>query len=147
MSVDLVALCHPERRRRRGDAVYRGAAIVEARKPGLHVLGESNRRLRQRVEPAKLLGREFDVERLEVVLELCEPSRADNRRGHAGLRLNPGQRDAGDRARVRFGDDVQLVHDRVGLLGEEGVSDEAIWLDLAGVVSRVFAAEYAALEG
>ena len=63
-SIDLVALAHPERRRRRGDAVYRGAAIVEARKPGLHVLGESKRRLRQRVEPCKLSGREFDFKGL-----------------------------------------------------------------------------------
>src|SRR2546425_666832 len=60
----------------------------------------------------------------------------------------PHTRHARARALVRLGDDVQLVLDRVGLLGEDGVSDEAaIWLDLAGVVSRVFAAEYATLEG
>src|ERR1700676_2597052 len=60
----------------------------------------------------------------------------------------PGPGDARDRALVRLGDDVQLVHDRVGPLAEDGVSDEApSWLDLAGVASRVFAAEYAALEG
>src|ERR1700730_3388498 len=130
------------------DAVHRGTAVVEGRKPRLYALGEAERRLRQRVEPTELLSREFDVERLQVVLELCEPSRADDCRGHAGLRLNPGQRDSRDRALLRLGDDAQLVQDRVGLLGEDGVRDEAaIWLDLAGVVSRVFAAEYAALEG
>jgi hypothetical protein len=32
-SVDLVALFHPERRQRRGDAVHRGAAVVQGRKP------------------------------------------------------------------------------------------------------------------
>ena len=123
-SVDLVAFSHAKRRRRRGDTVHGSTAVVDGRKPWLHVLRKAKRRLCQRVEPAKLFGREFDAERLEIVLELRESSRADNRRGHTRLRLNPGQRDARDRALMRLGDDLQLVHDRVGLLSEEGVSGE-----------------------
>ena len=47
---------------------------MNGRKPWLHALGEAERRLRQRVKPAKLLDREFDLEGLEVVLELLESS-------------------------------------------------------------------------
>src|SRR5260221_5036551 len=83
-SVALGARLHHERRRWRGDSVHRGAAVVDGRKPWLHALGEAERRLRQRVEPAKLLGGESEVKRFHVVLELCEPPRADNRRSHAG---------------------------------------------------------------
>ena len=43
---------------------------MEGRKPRLYVLGEAERRLRQRVEPAEFLSREFEVEGLQVVLEL-----------------------------------------------------------------------------
>src|SRR5271154_2814512 len=61
-SVDLVALFHTKRRRRCGDAVHGGAAVVDGRKPRLHVLRETKLRLRQRVEPAKLIYRESDLE-------------------------------------------------------------------------------------
>jgi hypothetical protein len=51
-SVDLVAHFHPKRRWRRKDTVYRGAAVVDGRKPWLHVLGEAECWLRQCVKAA-----------------------------------------------------------------------------------------------
>src|ERR1700733_12196025 len=61
-SVELVVLPYSKRQQRRGDAVHRGAAIMEGRKYRRHALREAKRRLRQRVEPGKLRGREFDCE-------------------------------------------------------------------------------------
>src|ERR1700679_764374 len=44
-SVDLVALSHPERRQRRGDAVHRGTAVVDGWTKRLHALREAKSRL------------------------------------------------------------------------------------------------------
>src|SRR5712692_2041382 len=101
----------------------------------------------QRVEPGRLLGAERDVERLEVVVQLRQRARAEDRRCHPRPALHPGQRHASD-GRVELpGDTLQLVNDGVGLVVKEARGPHAaVGLHAARVLTRVLAAQDAALE-
>ncbi len=47
----------------------------------MHALGKTEHRLCQCVEPTDLLGREFDLKRLHIILELGEPPGTNDSRG------------------------------------------------------------------
>src|SRR5258708_5951793 len=74
------ALLQPERGRSPEDTIHARASVVNGGKHRLHVLREPRRGLRQRIETAELVGCEGHVERSDVVLELGQPPRADDRR-------------------------------------------------------------------
>ena len=111
----------------------------------MHVLREAEGRLRERVETREILSGQLQLERLHVILELRQSPRADNRRGHARLRPQPRECHAGHGALVSFGEDLQLVDERVRFLVERDAGT-AISRHLTGVLARVLPAERAALE-
>ena len=61
---------------------------------------------------------ELHVERRQILIELIEAPRADDRRRHAGLRLHPGERDSRRRRAELAGDANELVDDRVVPFGQ-----------------------------
>ena len=65
-------------------------AQVEA--PRLVVIGHGRTtRGCERIDSAEVFRVEYDVHRTEVVRDLLERARANDRRGHAGLRRTPAQ--------------------------------------------------------
>ena len=74
----------------RRDTVDGCAATGDARGHCQHVVRESESWLGDSVEPGELLGGEIHIEGADVVVELRKPSRPNNDRRHARMRVEPG---------------------------------------------------------